>query len=79
LGQLARLLIIFGAIWLAVLLLKRALRPKQTRQSDSTDSALPRMVPCAHCGVHVPESETVLRAGKFFCSDEHRIREEAKR
>ena len=31
-----------------------------------------QMVPCAHCGLHVPESEGVRGAGGFFCSDEHR-------
>jgi uncharacterized protein len=30
-----------------------------------------QMVACAHCGLHVPESEGV-RAGGFFCSEEHR-------
>ena len=31
-----------------------------------------QMVPCAHCGLHVPESEGVRGAGGFFCSEEHR-------
>ncbi len=30
------------------------------------------MVACAHCGLHVPESEGVRGAGGFFCSEEHR-------
>lgn len=30
------------------------------------------MVRCAHCGVHLPKSESVLSDGEFFCSDEHR-------
>ena len=30
-----------------------------------------QMVPCAHCGLHVPESEGVRGAGGFFCSEEH--------
>ena len=29
------------------------------------------MVACAHCGLHVPESEGVRAAGGFFCSEEH--------
>ena len=31
-----------------------------------------QMVPCAHCGLHVPESEGVRGGGSFYCSDEHR-------
>lgn len=31
-----------------------------------------RMVECAHCGVHLPESEAVKQADRYFCCDEHR-------
>ncbi|GAB4180015.1 MAG: hypothetical protein Fur0039_24540 [Rhodocyclaceae bacterium] len=31
-----------------------------------------RMVSCAHCGVHLPESEAVKRGQSYFCCDEHR-------
>jgi len=31
-----------------------------------------QMVACAHCGLHVPESEGVRAGGGFYCSDEHR-------
>lgn len=30
------------------------------------------MVRCAHCGVHLPSSESITTDGRFFCSDEHR-------
>lgn len=30
------------------------------------------MVRCAHCGVHLPKSESILVHGAFFCSEEHR-------
>lgn len=29
------------------------------------------MVACAHCGVHVPESEAVRRDGRSYCSTAH--------
>jgi uncharacterized protein len=29
------------------------------------------MVACVRCGVHVPESESVLRDGRRFCSETH--------
>lgn len=30
------------------------------------------MVRCAHCGVHLPKSESVQAEGKSFCGAEHR-------
>lgn len=32
-----------------------------------------RMVACAHCGVNLPQGESVQESGRFFCSDEHRL------
>ena len=32
------------------------------------------MLPCAHCGIHVPASEAVMSSsGAAFCSQEHRL------
>ena len=39
---------------------------------DDEHLEIEQMVACAHCGLHVPESESVRGAGEFFCSDEHR-------
>ncbi|MBN9696792.1 MAG: hypothetical protein J0L85_13445 [Zoogloea sp.] len=36
------------------------------------EPAFEQMVACAHCGLHVPESEGVKGGGQFYCSDEHR-------
>lgn len=31
------------------------------------------MLPCAHCGVHIPQSEAIsVSPGLAFCSDAHR-------
>ncbi|CAG0933005.1 MAG: hypothetical protein EFKGCFLK_01730 [Rhodocyclaceae bacterium] len=30
-----------------------------------------RMVTCARCGVHLPESEAVQSDGRLYCSEEH--------
>lgn len=35
-----------------------------------TDSA-EEMVCCEHCGVHLPEEQSVAIDGHFFCNDEH--------
>ena len=30
------------------------------------------MVPCAHCGVHVPRQDAIAAGPVFYCSDDHR-------
>ncbi|WP_346288994.1 PP0621 family protein, partial [Zoogloea sp.] len=38
----------------------------------NAEPAFEQMVACAHCGLHVPESEGLKGGGQFYCSDEHR-------
>lgn len=78
-------LLIIGAVWW----LRRALaRPRRGRAQEAADEragdAQPpagpeRMLSCAHCGVHVPESEGVRADGRFFCCEAHRREGEAGR
>lgn len=43
------------------------------RQSSPPPVAeIEQMVPCAHCGLHVPESESVKGGGRVYCSEAHR-------
>lgn len=40
----------------------------------SADETAEPMLPCAHCGVHIPASEVVTStSGAVFCSQEHRL------
>jgi len=69
-GTLAR--IFFGVL--------SGLRPNKSRggRSFSRDNRFgneekaEHMLACSVCGVHVPESEGVKAAGKFFCCEAHR-------
>lgn len=57
------------AIATVVYLLVRSYRksvPPQDR-SEAED-----MVRCAHCGVHLPKSESIMAGGHHFCGVEHR-------
>ncbi len=29
------------------------------------------MLPCAHCGLHIPEDEAIMRHGKSYCCRKH--------
>ena len=42
---------------------------KQAEPAKSNED----MVKCAHCGVHMPVSESTLSKGNYFCSNEHRL------
>lgn len=44
------------------------------RRAEDADKPRPteRMVACARCGVHLPESEAFASADRNFCSEEHR-------
>lgn len=42
--------------------------------ASSRDDVEP-MLPCAHCGTHIPASEAVISpTGAAFCSQEHRLK-----
>lgn len=45
----------------------------ESTESNTSPKALEEMVRCAHCGVHLPRSESVTSQGDFFCCNEHRI------
>lgn len=62
-------LLLLVAIAVVVYLLLRSFR-KTAPQQDKTVAE--DMVRCAHCGVHLPKSESVMTDGRFFCSVEHR-------
>lgn len=61
---------------------QRRWRDRQARSPGADDPAAPppqariapgeTMLRCAHCGVYLPESEALTRAGRSFCSAEHR-------
>lgn len=43
--------------------------------SPQAGASTEKMVSCAHCGIHLPLSESIQGTGALhFCSDEHRLR-----
>lgn len=45
--------------------------------TDSTETRTPpgtaeNIVVCAHCHLHVPESEAIQAEGRHYCCEEHR-------
>ncbi len=63
------LVIILGGIWLI-----RQHR-RGSAQSDAPKTQI--MIPCAHCGTHIPENEVIRgQQGAAYCSQAHRQRDE---
>lgn len=70
---LIRLIIIVALVYLAWRLVKATLaqRGGLTRTSGEDRQPGEKMLPCARCGVHVPQSEAFLHDGQAFCSQQH--------
>lgn len=64
------IVLVFAVIWLV----RRAGEKPARRRGTQAPQGAPgeRMIECAHCGVHAPESECVRGDGQVFCSAEHR-------
>ncbi|PTD95467.1 PP0621 family protein [Pseudothauera lacus] len=73
-----RNILIFILLLIVVWWLRRALQGFRARRAGRPSAegrrtpAAERMVACAHCGVHVPESEGVREGAEFFCCAAHR-------
>lgn len=64
-------------LWLAILGVVWWVWSKRSAAGDvrperKDDPEVERMVTCAHCGVHLPESEAVNGGGQIYCSEAHR-------
>ena len=64
-GRLLFLLAIVAVIYLLI----RSYNKNSPRQDKPV---VENMVRCAHCGVHLPEGESIQAEGRVFCSIEHR-------
>jgi uncharacterized protein len=66
------LALVFGVLWL-VKGGRRGGADAASRQ-PSRPPAPQAMLACAHCGVHLPQSDALMDpAGRPFCSDAHRL------
>jgi uncharacterized protein len=66
-----RFLLLAVIIYIVYVWLKRL--AVGTRGASAPNSPQENMVSCAHCGVHLPQSDSVAAGARFYCSEEHRI------
>ena len=70
-----RTLLIVVAIFIALIIIKR-LMTGRTPAAPPTQAQAPKLVQCAHCGLHVDPSQA-LRSGEHYdCSADHQQRGE---
>jgi uncharacterized protein len=67
------LLVVAFAFWL--LKTKTRAAPPPSRQTPPpTPEPVAAMLACVHCGLHLPQAETLQdAAGRAYCSDAHRL------
>jgi len=67
---LIRLAVILLLVWLAFRIVRHLMtRYRQTERPKPT--AIPKMLPCARCGVHIPEDQAFRLGDRVYC-EEHR-------
>ncbi len=66
----ARVLILIVLVWLVYIVIKRAFFSPDSK-APSPQEAKPeqKMVQCAACGMHVPESETIKKNDLVICNN----------
>ena len=65
-----RMLIIFIALAVIVLIAKRLWQPPGSK-ADKRKQIDGKMIKCAHCGTYIPESEALQNQDHWYCSREH--------
>jgi uncharacterized protein len=68
-----RVLLYLVGIGLVIWILLRLAQSPRT--SDRPLKKVGSMVRCAHCGTHVPQNEALQAGDKYYCSREHRDRD----
>ena len=63
-----RFLVIAGIVWL---LLRMFRQPSAPEPQSRPRVRVANMVRCAHCGLHVPASESLQAGDRRYCCPEH--------
>lgn len=68
----ARTLLIVVAIFVALIIIKRLLTGRP--HTPPAQAQAPKLVQCAHCGVHVDEQLALRTGDHYYCSPDHQQR-----
>lgn len=72
-----KIILLAIAIWLVISVLKNyrknleASSEAAPKPADESTIKSESMVQCAHCGVHLPTSDSFLADGRYYCCEAH--------
>ena len=64
-----KLILVMLLGWIGVTIFKKFINPTESNKVNSNSGQ--KMVACAVCDTHIPESEAIIKNGKTYCSKEH--------
>ena len=67
--SLIKLILVMLLGWIGFTLFKKIINPTKSNKVSSDSGQ--KMVACAVCDTHIPESEAIIKNGKSYCSEEH--------
>jgi uncharacterized protein len=67
----AKIFLLAIAVWLVITVLKRYVKNLQAPTESPENLKSVDMVQCAHCGVHLPTSDSFLVSNKYYCCEAH--------
>lgn len=69
-----KFLLMFFIVMVIAFQWRQSRKPKvqKAKRAANPPAATPSMIPCAHCGLHVPEADAVRGAHAYYCSAAHR-------
>jgi len=74
-----RMLLWFFIGWLIYRFIRQSLpsnKPTNTHSATKPTQAIEQMVRCQVCDLHVPQTEAIEDHGRYYCSEDHRRRDQ---
>jgi hypothetical protein len=65
----ARILLLIVLVFILVQILKRIAASGDSKPSAKPKVKSEKMLQCANCGCHVPESESLIKNNKIICNN----------
>ena len=64
-----KLILVMLLGWIGFALFKKFMNPTESKKIGSDSGQ--KIVACAVCDTHIPESEAIIKNSKIYCSKEH--------
>ncbi len=65
-----RLLLLLAALWILFLVIRQAVNRRLSARKGRLRPPVDT-VSCAHCGIHIPKKEALVRKNQYFCCEDH--------